>query len=89
MFAKKHRFRIFALIMSAILAFLMVGVISFISTGFDTGYLLRSGRAFSRSRCANRILLLGASHHCRAALAGMASGARSFTPGWFRPRRWY
>jgi len=46
MFAKKHHFRIFTLTMSAILAFLMTGVISFISSGFDTGYLLRSGRAF-------------------------------------------
>ena len=46
MFARKHHFRIFVLIMSAILAFLMTGVISFINTGFDTGYLLRSGRAF-------------------------------------------
>ena len=46
MFAKKHRFLIFVLIMSAILAFLMTGVISFINTGLDTGFLLRSDRAF-------------------------------------------
>ena len=31
--------------MSAILAFLMTGVISFINTGLDTGFLLRWGRA--------------------------------------------
>lgn len=47
MFAKKHRFRIFALIMSAILAFLMTGVISFINTGLDTGFLLRWSQAFA------------------------------------------
>jgi hypothetical protein len=46
MFTKKYRFRIFALIMSAILAFLMIGVISFINTGLDTGFLPRWGRAF-------------------------------------------
>ena len=45
MFAKKHHFRIFTLTMSAILAFLMTGVISFINTGLDTGFLLRWGRA--------------------------------------------
>jgi hypothetical protein len=32
--------------MSAILAFLMTGVITFINTGLDTGFLLRWGRAF-------------------------------------------
>ena len=46
MFAKKHHFRVFAVIMPAILAFLMTGVITFINTGFDMGFLLRWGRAF-------------------------------------------
>jgi hypothetical protein len=46
MFAKKRHFRIFALIMPAILAFLMTGVITFINTRLDTGYLLHRGRAF-------------------------------------------
>jgi Protein of unknown function (DUF2798) len=47
MFTKKHRFRIFALIMSAILALLMTGVITFINTGLDTGFLLRWGQTFA------------------------------------------
>ena len=46
MLAKKHRFRIFDLTMSAILALLMTGVITFINTGLDTGFLLRWGQAF-------------------------------------------
>mgnify|MGYP003444677255 CR=1 FL=1 len=46
MFAQQHYFRIFTLTMSAILAFLMTGVISFIKTGLDTSYLLHWGRVF-------------------------------------------
>jgi hypothetical protein len=46
MFAKKHHFLVFTVFMSAILAFLMTGVITFINSGFDTGFLLRWGRAF-------------------------------------------
>ena len=47
MFARKHHFRIFTLTISAILAFLMTGVISFINTGLDTGFLLRWSQAFT------------------------------------------
>ena len=46
MFARKHRFRVFGFFMSAILAFLMTGVVTCINTGLDAGFLLRWGRAF-------------------------------------------
>ncbi len=46
MFARKHHFRVFAFVMSAILALLMTGVITWINTGLDAGFPFRWGRAF-------------------------------------------
>lgn len=46
MFARKHHFRVFAFVMSAILALLMTGIITWINTGFDAGFPWRWGRAF-------------------------------------------
>jgi hypothetical protein len=47
MFAKRHQFRVFAVIMSGVLALLMTGLVTFINTGLDPGYLRRWGRAFT------------------------------------------
>ena len=45
MFPKHHHFRVFAFLMSLLLATLMTGIITFINTGLDTGFTSRWGHA--------------------------------------------
>jgi hypothetical protein len=47
MFSKRHQFRVFAFIMSGVLALLMTGLVTFLNTGLDPGYMRRWGRAFA------------------------------------------
>lgn len=46
MFSRKHQFRVFGFFMSAILALLMTGVITYINTGLDGDFMARWRRAF-------------------------------------------
>lgn len=46
MFSKKYRNFIFALVMSATMAFIMTGIVTAINIGFNSGYLRHWGKAF-------------------------------------------